>query len=46
MKGLSKEELGDNSEITQILKNIGFVSSMSKQEAGRDYIKMLTKDLF
>jgi ESCRT-II complex subunit VPS36 len=46
LKGLSKEELGENSEVSQILKNIGFVSAASKEEAGRDWVKMLANDLF
>jgi hypothetical protein len=44
MKKISN--FGDNSEVNQILKDIGFVSAISREEAGSDYIRQLANDLF
>lgn len=46
LKSISGDGEGENSEVKQILKDIGFVSGVDKQSAGRDYIRELSKELF
>jgi hypothetical protein len=46
IKSSTGEVDGDSSEVNQILKDIGFVSVISKEEAGRDYYRHLAQDLY
>jgi ESCRT-II complex subunit VPS36 len=46
MKSSTGELDGDSTEVNKILKDIGFVNVVSKDEAGRDFIKHLANDLF
>lgn len=46
MKANTGESDGDNSEVNQILKDIGFVSVISKDEAGSSYFQQLARDLY
>lgn len=43
LKAISGDADSDNTEVNQILKDIGFVSAISKEEAGRNYIRELAK---
>lgn len=46
MKDSSGQNDGDNPEVNKILKDMGFVSVISKDEAGKDYYRQLSRDLF
>lgn len=46
MKSDSGQSDGDNPDVNKILKDMGFVSAVSKDEAGNDYYKQLAKDLY
>lgn len=46
MKDMSGQTDGDNPEVNKILKDMGFVSVIEKDEAGKDYFKELARDLF
>ena len=46
MKSSTGQADGENSEVHQILKDIGFVSVISKDEAGSNYFQQLAKDLY
>ena len=46
MKDMSGQTDGDNPEVNRILKDMGFVSVIAKEEAGKDYLKELARDLF
>lgn len=46
MKASTGESDGDNTEINQILKDIGFGSVVSKDEAGSNYMRQLAQDLY
>lgn len=40
------ETEGENPDVQNILKDIGFVSTLSKEEAGRDYYRHLAQDFY
>jgi virulence-associated protein VapD len=46
MKESSGQTDGDNPEVHKILKDMGFVSVISRDEAGKDYERQLARDLF
>jgi hypothetical protein len=46
MKDMSGQTDGDNPEVNKILKDMGFVSVISKDEAGKDFYNQLARDLF
>lgn len=46
MKEVSGQTDGDNPEVNKILKDMGFVSVISRDEAGNDYYRQLARDLF
>lgn len=46
MKNVSGHADGDNPEVNKILKDMGFVSVIEKDEAGKDFYKHLAKDLY
>ncbi len=46
MKGSSGESDGDNPEIKKILKDMGFVSVIEKDEAGKNFYNQLAHDLY
>lgn len=46
IRAVSDGSEGQNSQVNKILKDIGFVSVISKEEAGRDYIRNLAQDVY
>ena len=46
MKSSTTHSDGQNPDVNKILKDIGFVSVISKDEAGRDYYRQLAGDLY
>ncbi len=46
MKESSGQSDGENPEVNKILKDMGFVSVISRDEAGKDYERQLARDLF
>ena len=46
MKGSTGHSDGDNPEVNKILKDMGFVSVIEKDEVGKDFYRQLAKDLF
>ena len=46
MRSNTGEVDGDNTEVNQILKDIGFVSVVSKEDLGRDFLRHLSQDLY
>lgn len=46
MKGVSGQADGDNPEVNKILKDMGFVSVIEKDEAGKDFHQQLARDLY
>ena len=46
MKEMSGQADGDNPEVNKILQDMGFVSVISRDEAGKDYFRQLARDLF
>ena len=46
MRHTTGESDGENAEVGEILKDIGFVSVISKDEAGRDYYRHLAQDFY
>jgi len=46
MKTSTGHSNGEDSDVNQILKDIGFVSVISKDEAGSGYIRQLASDLY
>ena len=46
MKSSTGQSDGDNPEVNKILKDMGFVSVIEKDEAGKDFYRKLAKDLY
>lgn len=46
MKESSGQNDGDNPEVNKILKDMGFVSVISKDESGQNFFRDLAKDLY
>ena len=46
MKASTGQSNGEDGEVNKILKDIGFVSIITKDEAGSNFIKHLAKDLY
>ena len=46
MKTSTGQSDGDNPEVNKILKDMGFVSVIEKDEAGKDFHRQLAKDLY
>jgi len=46
MKSTTGQADGENPEVNKILKDIGFMSVVSKDEAGNNFIKHLASDLY
>jgi hypothetical protein len=46
MKQSSGQNDGDNPEVNKILKDMGFVSVISKDESGQNFYRDLAKDLY
>jgi hypothetical protein len=46
MKTSTGQSDGDNPEVNKILKDMGFVSVIEKEDAGKDFHKQLARDLY
>ncbi len=46
MKSVSGQSDGDNPEVNKILKDMGFVSVIEKDESGKDFYRKLANDLY